>query len=347
MLRVDGKRIYLRDHQAGDLDMYHAWISDPAVMHFLSWRTTTRDESLVRLAEAILEKDKIPRTRYYLAVVLHEDECIIGEAGFTVLSRGETGGIAEIGYFLLPEYWGKGYASEATELMIGYCFTELGLHKVMATCDAENRASESVMKKCGMLREAYRRQQSLLDGRWRDRLEYAIFHEDWIKHQNLYERSVSNRMETTRFSVPMNQEQVNNLLSNIDAMLDETAKAKLFSQLGHDCFYCRHLDQWVDQFAGDAQAFLDNVNIHRQSKFWESLVFAEDKKQLILTGKEVDGCACSYAASDNPPLALCNHCCKSFQQELFTYLLGQPVVVNITASYLLGDKRCSTTIDIL
>jgi hypothetical protein len=154
-------------------------------------------------------------------------------------------------------------------------------------------------------------------------------------------------MNKTKFSIPMNQEQVNNLLKSIDTTLDETAKIYLFTQLGHDCFFCRHLDQWVDQSEGDVQKFLDNINIHHQSKFWESLVFSADKSQLILTGKEVDGCACSYAASDSPPLALCNHCCRSFQQELFTYLLGKPVEVTITESYLRGNKRCSTIIDIL
>jgi len=92
--------------------------------------------------------------------------------------------------------------------------------------------------------------------------------------------------------------------------------------------------------------FLDNINVQHNSKFWESLVFSADQSRLILTGKEVDGCACSYAAGDAPPLALCNHCCKNFQQELFSYLLGKPVEVTITESYLLGGKRCSTIIDI-
>jgi hypothetical protein len=153
-------------------------------------------------------------------------------------------------------------------------------------------------------------------------------------------------MNKTKFSIPINQDQVNNLLKYIDATLDEAAKINLFTQLGHDCFYCRHHDQWVDQFKGDAQKFLDNINIHHQSTFWESLIFTADKSRLILTGKEVDGCACSFAACEAPPLALCNHCCKSFQQELFTYLLGKPVEVTITESYLLGNKRCSTIIDI-
>ena len=154
-------------------------------------------------------------------------------------------------------------------------------------------------------------------------------------------------MNKTRSSIPMNQGQVNNLLIYIDSNLDEATKIELFTQLGHGCFHCRHIVQWVAGFEGDVQKFLDHVNIDHNSKYWESLVFSPDKSRLILTGKEVDGCACSYAEGDDPPLSLCKSCCKSFQLELFSCLLGKPVEVTITESYLLGGKRCSTIIDIL
>jgi ribosomal-protein-alanine N-acetyltransferase len=178
MLQISGQRIDLRDHHPADLDGFHAWLSNPVVTQYLSWRTTTLEESFVRLADAIRENERQPRTKYFLAVVLKATGALIGEAGFTIESRGETGGVANLGYFLLEPYWGQGYASEAMRLMIGYCFTTLGLHKVTADCDAENTASEKVMLRCGMVREACRRKHALLDGEWRDRLEYALLRED-------------------------------------------------------------------------------------------------------------------------------------------------------------------------
>lgn len=183
MLRIDGERIYLRDHRAGDLEAFHVWLSDPVVAHYLSWRTSTLEESLIDLADAIEENDKEPRTKYFFAMLLKADDTIIGEAGFTVMGRNEQGGIAELGYFLLKSHWGKGYATEAAQLLISYCFTVLKLHKIRAWCDTENKASETVMKRCGMEREAYSRKDYLLDGEWRDRLGYGILYEDWIKRQ--------------------------------------------------------------------------------------------------------------------------------------------------------------------
>jgi ribosomal-protein-alanine N-acetyltransferase len=182
MLTISGQRIDLRDHHPNDLEGFHAWLSDPIVTQYLSWRTTTLEESFLRLADAIRENERQPRTKYFLAMVL-KSGVLIGEAGFTIESRSVTGGIANLGYFLCKPYWGQGYASEALGLMIAYCFTTLGLHKVTADCDAENRASEKVMQRCGMVREAYRRKHALLDGEWRDRLEYALLREEWISSQ--------------------------------------------------------------------------------------------------------------------------------------------------------------------
>ncbi len=181
MFKLEGDRIYLRDHQIGDLEALHSWLSDPVVTKYLSWRTSSLEETFLQLAEYLREKVKENRTKYYFALILKESEHLIGDAGFTVEHRVESGGIADLGYFLLTPYWGKGYGTEAIKLMIEYCFTVLKLHKVTAGCDAENTASERVMIKCGMKREAYRKKQAFLDGKWRDRLEYALLYEDWIR----------------------------------------------------------------------------------------------------------------------------------------------------------------------
>ena len=151
-------------------------------------------------------------------------------------------------------------------------------------------------------------------------------------------------MKKTHVPIEMNQEQVRNILKFIEASQSETVKERIFSQLGHECFYARELDEWIGEYAGNVQAFLDWVNIEKSSKYWERLEFSEDGATLTLTGRKVQGCACAFADCEQPPLSLCHYCCKNFQQELFGVLLGQKVEVEITASYLLGDERCDTVI---
>jgi hypothetical protein len=151
-------------------------------------------------------------------------------------------------------------------------------------------------------------------------------------------------MKKTHIPQEMNQEQVKNILKFIEASQSEAVKSSIFSQLGHECFYARKLDEWIGRYRGDVQAFLDWVNVQRASKYWERLEFNDDRTVLVLTGKKVLGCACAFADCAEPPLSLCHYCCKNFQQELFGTLLGQKVEVKITEAYLLGDERCSTAI---
>ena len=145
----------------------------------------------------------------------------------------------------------------------------------------------------------------------------------------------------------MNPEQVRNLLKYIDASQTEKVKESIFNQLGQDCFFTRHLDQWVDSYQGDVEAFLDRINVQQTSKYWERLEFNPERSELTLTGRPVQGCACAFADCEQPPISLCHYCCKNFQQELFGRLLDQKVDVTITASFLLGDDRCNTKIKLV
>jgi hypothetical protein len=134
-------------------------------------------------------------------------------------------------------------------------------------------------------------------------------------------------MKAKPIPVEMCREQVQNLLKFIDAAESEPVKNNVFSQLGQECFYARKLDQWIEPYTGDVQAFLDWVNIQHASKYWESLKFDEDRTILTLTGRIVQGCACAFADCTQPPLSLCLYCCKNFQQALFGRLLGRKVEV--------------------
>lgn len=142
----------------------------------------------------------------------------------------------------------------------------------------------------------------------------------------------------------MNQEQVKRVLGYIDQTQPENVKDNIFSQLGHQCFQTRGIRDWVLSYAGNVQAFLDRVNVEQQSPYWERLEFNDEGSILYLTGKQIQKCACAFAEMVDPPVALCTYCCKAFQEDIFSTLLGRPVTVEITASFLLGDDRCSTAI---
>ncbi len=56
----------------------------------------------------------------------------------------------DLGYRLMPRYWGKGYATEAGKALITYAFESLQVKNVFAFVDAENAASIKVLQKAGL-----------------------------------------------------------------------------------------------------------------------------------------------------------------------------------------------------
>ncbi|TCC93516.1 N-acetyltransferase [Pedobacter frigiditerrae] len=54
---------------------------------------------------------------------------------------------AEIGFWLLPEYWGKGIMKIAVDLVCNYAFKELKLHRIEALVETENKNSKNLLNK--------------------------------------------------------------------------------------------------------------------------------------------------------------------------------------------------------
>jgi RimJ/RimL family protein N-acetyltransferase len=56
----------------------------------------------------------------------------------------------DIGFAYLPQYGGKGYATEAALAMIHYGHVALGLKRIVAITAPDNEASQNVLRKIGL-----------------------------------------------------------------------------------------------------------------------------------------------------------------------------------------------------
>lgn len=63
--------------------------------------------------------------------------------------RAEAEGLGILGYSVLPERWGQGYAGEGAERLVRYAFEELGLSALQASLRAGNVASARVLRRLG------------------------------------------------------------------------------------------------------------------------------------------------------------------------------------------------------
>ena len=81
---------------------------------------------------------------------------------------------AEVGFWLLPQYWNKGYASEAMAAVINYWKVEKGLHRLEAFVEEGNIASSKLLEKAGFQYEGKMRDCEIKNGSYISLLIYAL-----------------------------------------------------------------------------------------------------------------------------------------------------------------------------
>lgn len=80
----------------------------------------------------------------------------------------------EVGYMFLPEFWNKGYMTEALRTIIPAAFEEMNYHSVEADVNPANEASKRVLEKLGFSREAYFRENYYNAGKFLDSVIYSL-----------------------------------------------------------------------------------------------------------------------------------------------------------------------------
>lgn len=175
---METQRLIIRENRWSDLKNHHRLMSDAQVMYYIQdIQTHSLEESRDNLAFSIEEAKNKNRQCYFFAMTL-KDDTYIGQIGFTILEQNKSGGVAELGYFILKEHWHHGYVTEACKAVIDFAFEKIGLHKITTGCIYDNYRSEGIMKKLGMVKEGHLKAHVLLDDKWVDRVNYGCFKRD-------------------------------------------------------------------------------------------------------------------------------------------------------------------------
>ena len=184
MIRLETDRLILRDYTDRDFEAYCKLKSDARVMYYLQdIQAHSPAEARAEFAEVLSDQAAPSRRYYFLHMELKDTHQQIGSIGYTVLDSTPVGKIVHLGYFTYPECWGNGYTSEALTRLLEYAFTEDDVYRVTTGCLAENKASERVMQKNGMIREAEHLDYEWHDGKMKTRLEYRLLRHEWEKKQ--------------------------------------------------------------------------------------------------------------------------------------------------------------------
>lgn len=150
MIELSTDRLTLRMFREPDLDAYTALLANPEVMRYIGdGRTGTRNEAWRHMA-TILGHWHL-RGYGMFAVERRDNGQFVGRVGFWN-PEGWPG--LEIGWALLREHWGHGYATEAARACLQFGFDELQFSRVISLIHPSNQQSIRVAERLGERFEA-------------------------------------------------------------------------------------------------------------------------------------------------------------------------------------------------
>lgn len=142
---IETERIFLREWFKEDFHYFKPIATNPKVMKYIGTGEIWSDERI----QGFIDKNITLYKQYGFcmwALIYKETQNFIGFCGLSPLSPHEM----EIGWWLSPEYWGNGLATEAAFAVMSYGFERLNLPRIVSIAQPPNQRSIRVMEKLGM-----------------------------------------------------------------------------------------------------------------------------------------------------------------------------------------------------
>lgn len=141
---LETERLRFRMWRESDFPVYEKWCSDIEIMRYLGGKTLDTLQAWRHLAYQV--GHWVFRGYGYYGVEEKSSGTLIGRVGFTN-QAGWPG--FELGWTIIPEYQGRGYATEAARMLLPYAFDVLEQPHVMSLIHPDNAPSRRVAEKLG------------------------------------------------------------------------------------------------------------------------------------------------------------------------------------------------------
>ncbi|SFQ41281.1 ribosomal-protein-alanine N-acetyltransferase [Psychrobacillus psychrotolerans] len=173
---LETERLILRKVTEEDIEDMYLYGSDEEVSKYVTWNTHETIADTKGFVEFVLNKYENKQVSPW-GIEYKENGKFIGTIDFVWWQPNHK--IAEIGYVISKDYWGKGLTTEVAKELVKFGFEEMDLVRVQARCDVENIASARVMEKAGMTLEGIIRKGIFVKGEHRDLKMYSILKEEF------------------------------------------------------------------------------------------------------------------------------------------------------------------------
>ena len=156
------ERLLLRQFADNDLENVFKGLSHPDVIKYYGvsfQRLESTKEQMTFFAD--LEKNE---TGIWWAVCSLDNQTFYGAGGLNSLNKEHKK--AEIGFWLISDFWGDGIMKEAMPLICSYGFDNLELHRIEGFVESENKNCKNAMAKLDFQHEGTMKECEIKNGKY-------------------------------------------------------------------------------------------------------------------------------------------------------------------------------------
>jgi ribosomal-protein-alanine N-acetyltransferase len=156
------ERLLLQQIEQDDIQNIYNGLSNPDVIRYygISFDTLKATEEQMIWFKNLEET----KTGIWWKISSRYNKIFYGAGGFNGLSNEHKK--AEIGFWLLPEFWGNGYMQEAFSLICSYGFDHLKLNRIEGFVDSENQNCKRAIEKMNFKLEGTMRECEFKNGKY-------------------------------------------------------------------------------------------------------------------------------------------------------------------------------------
>lgn len=173
---MKAKNYYFKEICQKDRVNIHKGLSNPEITKYYDVHFSTLEETQIQMDW--YSKIKEEGTGIWWGIYGSVDNQFRGAAGFNNLEIKHLK--AEIGLWLLEEYWGKGILKEVMPTLFKEGFEELGLNRIEGYVLSDNKKCKSALEKINFKYEGTMRECEIKNGKFVSLDIYAVLKGDWI-----------------------------------------------------------------------------------------------------------------------------------------------------------------------
>jgi len=167
--------LLLRDFRFSDVSDLHDLARDERVGPSAGWKPHENETQTAQWLMAAVQDQNV------WAIEDKDSRRLIGTIALQEDFTRPYSDVKALSFCLHPDFWGKGFMTEAVSYVLPYALLTLRLSRVTALHDPENHRSGRVIEKCGFIYEGTLREALYgFDGRRRDVCIYSLTVQDYL-----------------------------------------------------------------------------------------------------------------------------------------------------------------------